>query len=108
MEQIAGDAPGSQVEFQTLAEIRTRFLNGCAIYKGAQLEKPPGQPIDISGMALALARTLVRLGQYDKTAAFQTYQAWLAAGPFDCGGPILRPSQGSVNPKARPIALSCA
>ena len=73
MEQIAGDAPGSQVEFQTLAEIRTRFLNGCAIYKGAQFGKTSCQPTDISGMALALARTLVRLGQYDKTAALQTY-----------------------------------
>jgi len=100
--QIVGDALGSQVEFQPPAEIRARFPNGVRELRGSPIWRTlPGQPTDDSEMALALARTLVRLSRYNKTAAFQAYQAWLTSGPFDCGGTILRALTGQPNPESQ-------
>lgn len=45
-----------------------------------------GQPTDDSELALALARSLVRVGCYDEEAVARAYAAWYASEPFDIGG----------------------
>lgn len=102
MGQLVGDALGSQVEFKTPEEIRALFPNGVRELQGSPIWGTlPGQPTDDSEMALALARTLVRLGRYDKTEVFQAYRAWLASGPFDCGNTVFQALTGRPNPESQ-------
>ncbi len=87
--QLAGDALGSQVEFLTPSEIRTRYPKGVRdLEDGGTWNTIAGQPTDDSEMALALARLLVARGVYDGKLAFAAYQDWLGTQPFDCGGSI--------------------
>lgn len=70
MGQLVGDALGSQVEFLSPEQIRRSFPTGVREIRGSPIWNTlPGQPTDDSEMALALARTLVRLGTYDPEAA---------------------------------------
>jgi ADP-ribosylglycohydrolase/protein-tyrosine phosphatase len=87
--QIAGDALGSQVEFQTPAEIASRYPNGVRVIRsGGTWDTLAGQPTDDSEMALLLARMLVKEKTYDPRRAFHEYLFWLNSGPFDVGNTI--------------------
>jgi ADP-ribosylglycohydrolase len=57
--QLAGDALGSTVEFQTPKEILKRYPQGIRDLEGGGIWNIlPGQPTDDSEMALLLARTV--------------------------------------------------
>lgn len=85
--QIAGDALGSLVEFESAASIERRYPGGVRLLSdGGTWDTIAGQPTDDSELALALARTLARLGRYDEEAVAQSYGKWYASGPFDVGG----------------------
>lgn len=84
--QLAGDALGSYVEFETSAEIRRRHPAGVTrLRPGGTWNLLAGQPTDDSEMALALARCLVASGGFDVEAVAARYVAWGASRPFDIG-----------------------
>ena len=84
--QLAGDSLGSLVEFQSPEEIRALYPDGVReLADGGTWNTIAGQPTDDSEMALALARTLVREGQYLVPEVLEAYEQWLRSGPFDCG-----------------------
>lgn len=88
--QIAGDALGSMVEFQSSAALQQHYPAGLReIGPSPVWGTLAGQPTDDSELALALARTLARTGPgFDTQAVATAYGAWLASGPFDVGSTI--------------------
>lgn len=96
--QLAGDALGSQVEFQTPDFIRNAYPAGVREIRGSRIWNTiAGQPTDDSEMALLLARMLVEHGRYDPDLAFTQYQYWLNSAPFDIGNTICSGLRGSPN-----------
>lgn len=84
--QLAGDALGSLVEFQSAEQILQRYPGGVReLADGGTWNTIAGQPTDDSELALLLARMLVDKGTYDQDAALKAYQYWLDSDPFDCG-----------------------
>ena len=96
--QLAGDALGSLVEFQSPEEIRRKFPNGVReLADGGTWNTIAGQPTDDSEMALLLARMLTECGTYDPDAALKAYRSWLDTDPFDCGRTIFASLRGRPN-----------
>ncbi|WP_131114268.1 inositol monophosphatase family protein [Lichenihabitans psoromatis] len=84
--QVAGDALGALVEFQTQDEIASRFPGGPSqLADGGPWNIIAGQCTDDSEMALALARSLVREQSFAAEAVFDAYGDWRQSGPFDIG-----------------------
>lgn len=72
--QLAGDALGSLVEFQTPEDIRQEYPDGVReLADGGTWNTIAGQPTDDSEMALMLARLLADTGQYEQDAARDAY-----------------------------------
>ena len=87
--QMAGDALGSLVEFQTPERIRQEYPNGVRrLIDGGTWKTIAGQPTDDTEMALMLARSLIQEGGYKPESVLATYKYWLDSGPFDLGGTI--------------------
>jgi ADP-ribosylglycohydrolase/fructose-1,6-bisphosphatase/inositol monophosphatase family enzyme len=85
--QLAGDALGSLVEFQSPGEISRRYPGGIhAMADGGTWNTLAGQPTDDSELALALARSIAKAGQYGAEPAAHAYYYWYHSHPFDCGG----------------------
>ena len=96
--QLASDALGSLVEFQTPEEIRRKYPEGVReLANGGTWNTIAGQPTDDSEMALSLARMLAEQGRYDPGEARKAYVFWLQSDPFDCGGTISRGLRGRPN-----------
>jgi ADP-ribosyl-[dinitrogen reductase] hydrolase len=96
--QLAGDALGSLVEFQTPAEIRRRYPDGVReLADGGTWNTIAGQPTDDSEMALLLARLLADTGRYDAEEARERYVFWYHSGPFDCGATTSSGLRGHPN-----------
>lgn len=84
--QLAGDALGSAVEFQSRAAIYRSHPEGVRdLVDGGTWNLIAGQPTDDSEMALALARSIVREAGYDAAAVTGAYIGWKRSGPFDIG-----------------------
>lgn len=65
--QLAGDALGSLVEFETPEQIRQKYPDGIRdMVDGGTWKTIAGQPTDGSEPALLLARTLVTEGTFDR------------------------------------------
>ncbi len=100
--QLAGDALGSLVEFQTSAEIRRNYPNGVRdLADGGRWNTIAGQPTDDSELALLLARLLIERDGYDPAAAREAYVYWLDSEPFDIGGTIRRGLRGRLDPTSQ-------
>lgn len=100
--QLAGDALGSLVEFQTPSQIRRGYPEGVRdMADGGTWDTIAGQPTDDSEMALMLARSLVDLGRYDRETVRKAYIFWLDSGPFDCGSTVASGLQGRHNPDSQ-------
>jgi ADP-ribosylglycohydrolase/fructose-1,6-bisphosphatase/inositol monophosphatase family enzyme len=101
--QLAGDALGALVEFDSAQSIAARYPGGGPreLAAGGPHHILAGQPTDDSEMALRLARSLVALGLFDAEAVAGQYAAWFHGwnhteeprgcdhpwcGPFDVGG----------------------
>jgi ADP-ribosyl-[dinitrogen reductase] hydrolase len=96
--QLAGDALGSLVEFQSPDEIRRSYPDGVReLADGGIWNTIAGQPTDDSETALLLARMLVKIGCYDPEAARKEYQYWLSSDPFDCSMTISAGLRGNPN-----------
>ena len=86
MGQLAGDALGSLVEFQTPEQIQLKYPDGVReLVDGGHHNTIAGQPTDDSEMALLLARMLVDKGRYDSEEARKAYVFWFDSKPFCCG-----------------------
>jgi ADP-ribosylglycohydrolase/fructose-1,6-bisphosphatase/inositol monophosphatase family enzyme len=84
--QLAGDALGSAVEFQSASQIASQYPGGLrALEDGGTWNTIAGQPTDDSELALLLARSIIQSGGYDPEAAARAYHYWYSSNPFDCG-----------------------
>ena len=84
--QIIGDNLGALVEFRTVEEIAAQYPDGVReMSDGGAHGIAAGQPTDDSEMALALARSLVRKGCYDKDDVRKSYVRWANSDAFDMG-----------------------
>jgi ADP-ribosyl-[dinitrogen reductase] hydrolase len=102
MGQLAGDALGSLVEFQTPEQIRREYPNGVReLADGGTWNTIAGQPTDDSEMALLLAHLLADQGRYDPKEARKAYLFWLDSGPFDCGMTVASGLRGRPNPDSQ-------
>lgn len=100
--QLAGDALGSLVEFQSPEQIRRDYPGGVReLADGGTWNTIAGQPTDDSEMALLLARMLTDRGIYDSEAALEAYQFWLDSDPFDYGITIATGLRGRPNPDSQ-------
>ena len=100
--QLAGDALGSLVEFQSPEQILRNYPEGVReLADGGTWNTIAGQPTDDSEMALLLVRMLTERGAYDPNAALQAYQFWLDSDPFDCGMTISAGLRGCPNPDSQ-------
>ncbi len=100
--QLAGDALGSLVEFQTPEEIRRKYPRGLReLAHGGTWNTLAGQPTDDSEMALSLARLLADQGRYDPEEAKKAYVFWLDSEPFDCGNTVAGALRGYHNPESQ-------
>jgi hypothetical protein len=63
--------------------------------RGRRLGQPCG--VQVSEMALMLARALINQGRYDAEETRKAYMFWMSSGPFDCGGTVSRGLQGRPN-----------
>ncbi|MYE26472.1 MAG: ADP-ribosylglycohydrolase family protein [Chloroflexi bacterium] len=100
--QLAGDALGSLVEFQTPEEIRRKYPAGVReLADGGTWNTIAGQPTDDSEMALMLARKLAENGRYDREEARKAYIFWLDSQPFDCGYTVAGGLRGRHNPDSQ-------
>ena len=100
--QLAGDALGSLVKFQSPEQIRRAYPAGLReLAEGGTWNTIAGQPTDDSEMALMLARALVDQGRYDRKTARQAYVDWLESGPFDCGYTVSSGLRGRHNPDSQ-------
>ena len=89
--QLAGDSLGGLVEFCTPEDILSRYPGGVReLADGGTWDTLAGQPTDDSEMALALARTLVAAGTYDRDQVCAAYVDWIDSNPFDCGDTVMR------------------
>lgn len=74
--QLAGDALGGLVEFESAALIRQKHPSGVRLLDdGGHWNTIGGQPTDDSEMALALAKSIVNHGAYEPEEAARAY-AW--------------------------------
>ena len=89
--QVIGDNLGALVEFQTEEEIADAYPDGVRdLHDGGRWKLLAGQATDDSELALALARTLLETGRYDREAVATAYGNWYESGPFDIGCTIGR------------------
>ena len=83
---LAGDALGSQVEFQSAAEIARRHPGGPRdLIDGGTWNLIAGQPTDDGEMALSLAGALLAARGFEARAVAAAYVGWRRSGPFDIG-----------------------
>lgn len=107
--QLAGDALGSLVEFQSPEAIRARYPNGLReLEDGGIWSTLAGQPTDDSELALALARTLMAVGRYDPALVAASYGHWYATGPFDVGNTTRRALAPTALAESPSAALDAA
>ncbi|MDO9693801.1 MAG: ADP-ribosylglycohydrolase family protein [Candidatus Latescibacteria bacterium] len=100
--QLAGDALGSLVEFQSPSEIRQSHPTGVRdLADGGTYNTIAGQPTDDSELALLLARLLIDLDRYDPTAALKAYVYWHNSDPFDVGHTIGNSLLGRLDPTSQ-------
>ena len=89
--QVIGDNLGGLVEFQSEGEIAHLYPKGVRdLRDGGRWKLLAGQATDDSELALALARTLLETGSYDREAVATAYGNWYESGPFDIGCAIGR------------------
>jgi len=96
--QLAGDALGGLVEFQSPEEIRRKYPNRVReLADGGTWGTLAGQPTDDSEMALMLARMLMKQGRYVAEEARKAYVFRLQSAPFDCGSTVSSGLRGRPN-----------
>lgn len=84
--QLAGDALGSLVEFQTIQSIQRNYPQGVRTLADSNMWNTlAGQPTDDSELALLLARSLLQTERFDPVTIATAYAYWYQTDPFDIG-----------------------
>lgn len=85
--QAVGDALGTTVEFSSEAAIARHAASQwpAEIVGGGPFHVLPGQITDDTELALALARQVVRDGEWKAWPVREAYVRWRESGPFDVG-----------------------
>ena len=100
--QVAGDSLGGLVEHDTAEEVCRGHADGPRrLVDGGRWDVLAGQPTDDSEMALALARSIVAQGAFEREAAADAYRAWLRSSPFDVGGTVAAALRDRPNPASQ-------
>jgi ADP-ribosylglycohydrolase len=100
--QVAGDNLGALVEFAKAVEIEAAHGDGPRrLVDGGTWGILAGQPTDDSEMALALARSILASGRYDRERVGRAYRSWLASGPFDSGNTVRSALGGRPVPESQ-------
>jgi ADP-ribosylglycohydrolase/fructose-1,6-bisphosphatase/inositol monophosphatase family enzyme len=101
--QFAGDSLGSLVEFARAPDVAARYPDGGprALADGGTWDLLAGQGTDDSEMALALARSIVAEGRFERGAVKRAYQEWLRSEPFDIGGTVRAALVERLNPHSK-------
>ncbi len=100
--QVAGDNLGALLEFADEAAIRRSHPDGPRrLVDGGVWNLLAGQPTDDSEMALALARSIVSLGRFERGAALEAYLGWLHTSPFDVGRTVGAALRDRPNPASQ-------
>jgi ADP-ribosyl-[dinitrogen reductase] hydrolase len=100
--QVAGDSLGGLVEFQSADQVARGHADGPRLLvDGGAWDLLAGQPTDDSEMALALARSILDRGRFDRTAAAEAYHSWLRSDPFDVGGTVAAALRDQANPASQ-------
>jgi ADP-ribosyl-[dinitrogen reductase] hydrolase len=100
--QLAGDNLGALVEFADETEIRSGHPDGPRrLVDGGVWNILAGQATDDSEMALALARSILERGQFEREAALEAYREWLRSAPFDVGGTVGAALRDHPNPASQ-------
>ncbi len=96
------------VEFLSAAIIKTRYPEGLRQIAGSpRWETLAGQPTDDSERALALTRTLAKVG-FDIEAIAEAYALWLDSSPFDVGGTTRMALQPALEARNRGQRIASA
>jgi ADP-ribosyl-[dinitrogen reductase] hydrolase len=100
--QVAGDSLGGLVEFESGPSVRRWHADGPRrLEDGGHWETLAGQPTDDSEMALALARSIVARGGFERQAAVEAYRAWIRSSPFDVGVTVSAALRDRPNPASQ-------
>ena len=100
--QVVGDSLGSLVEFQSADEVRGRHPDGPRqLVDGGAWDLLAGQPTDDSEMALALARSILARGRFEREAAAEAYRSWMRSSPFDVGETVRAALRDRPNPASQ-------
>lgn len=84
--QCIGDNLGSQVEFESAAEIAAQYPDGVRDMAGGGPHGiHAGQLTDDTEMAADLIGSLVECGGFDAADVLRRYEAWVNGGAFDVG-----------------------
>ena len=101
--QFCGDAFGARYEFMSPKQIALLMRDNGLYTMGASSvwSTLQGQITDDSEMALALARSIISCGTYDKETARRFYTDWMDSEPFDIGGTTAAGLSGRPNPSSQ-------
>lgn len=88
--QFVGDALGTRYEFkkeqEVVAQIKKDMIGKhLPILGGGPFRLTKGQVTDDTELAMALARSMIRTGQFDITDIAKSYSVWFNSHPFDIG-----------------------
>ncbi len=93
--RVAGGVPDA-------GAIAARYPEGPRLLEdGGTWDTLAGQATDDSEMALALARSLVFEGRFDRAAVLQAYRTWAGSAPFDIGNTVRAALSGRITPESR-------
>ena len=100
--QVSGDSLGGLVEFQSADLVCSRHTDGPRqLVDGGVWDALAGQPTDDSEMALALARSIVARGRFEREAAAEANRTRLRSSPFDVGGTVAAALRDHPNPASQ-------
>lgn len=105
--QACGDALGTTVEFSSRESIAARPASAWPgdLIGGGTFRLLAGQVTDDTELALALARSLVRMKRYDADDVATSYVRWFDSEPFDVGGATTQAFGSRVPAGARPALV---
>jgi ADP-ribosyl-[dinitrogen reductase] hydrolase len=83
-----GDALGATTEFMTPAEIRVTYKVHRKIRGGGWLGLKPGKVTDDTEMALAIARAVLKTGEWDLSEVAEQFLFWMRGKPIDIGSTV--------------------
>jgi len=100
--QVSGDSLGALVEGDTAETVCQCHADGPRqLADGGRWDVLAGQPTDDSEMALALARSILARGGFEREAAAEAYRSWLRSSPFDVGGTVAAALRDHPNPASQ-------